>query len=141
MDPQARWRLAADALLLVHALFVVFVVIGLLLILLGGARRWRWVRNPWFRAAHLAAIAFVVLQAWLGRICPLTLWENALHARAGDAVYTGSFIARHVEALLYYDAPPWVFTVTYSVFGVLVAAAWWWVRPRPLTTLSAGKRD
>jgi hypothetical protein len=126
------YLLAADALLFLHAMFVVFVVAGLVLIFAGGVRGWRWVRNPWFRWAHLAAIAFVVVQAWLGRICPLTAWELALRERAGDAVYTGSFIAYWLDALLYYQAPAWVFTLVYSVFGALVLASWYVVRPRSI---------
>ncbi|MEE8306228.1 MAG: DUF2784 domain-containing protein, partial [Gammaproteobacteria bacterium] len=75
----------------------------------------------------------VVLQAWLGVLCPLTRIEVVLRARAGEAVYSGSFIAYWVERLLYYDAPPWVFSSLYTVFGVLVIASWLWVRPKPVS--------
>ena len=132
MEAGAWYRLAADALLALHAGFVVFVVGGLCLILVGGMRGWSWVRNPWFRLAHLAAIAVVVLQAWLGLVCPLTQWEMALRSRAGDAVYAGSFVAHWMQALLYYEAPLWVFAVCYTLFGLLVVLAWHWVRPRRL---------
>ena len=125
------YRIAADALLALHVAFVLFVVVGLALILFGAWRGWGWVRSPWFRVAHLAAIGVVVLQAWLGRICPLTIWEMALRERAGDATYTGSFIAHWLETLLYYDAPLWVFGLVYTAFGALVVASWVWVRPRP----------
>jgi hypothetical protein len=125
------YLLAADAILLTHVLFVVFVVAGLILIVLGRFRAWRWIRNPWFRYAHLAAIVVVVLQAWLGRICPLTIWEMALRAKAGAGGYEGSFISHWLQALLYYEAPAWVFTVCYTAFGLLVALTWFWVRPRP----------
>jgi hypothetical protein len=50
------YRGLADAVLVLHAGVVLFVVAGLALTLVGGALRWRWVRNFWFRAAHLAAI-------------------------------------------------------------------------------------
>lgn len=122
--------LAADAILLLHVIFVAFVVIGLLLIFAGKWRHWRWVHNFWFRLLHLLAIAYVVLQSWLGAICPLTIWEMQLRARAGDAVYSGSFIAHWLGQLLYYRAPEWVFIVIYTGFGALVAASWYWVRPR-----------
>ena len=56
------YLLAADAILVMHVLFVAFVVIGLLLIHLGKTRGWFWVRNPWFRLAHVAAIGVVTLQ-------------------------------------------------------------------------------
>ncbi len=107
-----------------------FVLFGLVLVIIGGLRSWAWVRNPWFRWAHLAAIGVVVLQAWLGVICPLTTWEMALRERAGDATYSGAFVAHWVESLLYYQAPAWVFGLAYTVFGVLVALAWFRVRPR-----------
>ena len=127
----ATWyRIAADAVLYLHALFVVFVVGGLLLVLIGKLRGWGWVHDRRFRIAHLTAIAVVVLQAWLGAICPLTQWEMALRARAGDATYGGAFIAHWVEELLYYRAPDWVFLVVYSAFAALVAASWYWVPPR-----------
>lgn len=122
---------AADTLLLVHVLFAAFALFGLLLILLGGTFSWSWVRNPWFRLAHLAGIAVVVLQSWLGVICPLTTWEMQLRARAGDAVYAGSFVSHWLEELLYYEAPAWVFIACYTAFGLLVLLGWFWVRPRP----------
>jgi len=126
----AYW-LAADLILVMHVAFVVFVVVGLLLICIGGPMQWRFVRNPWFRLTHLAAIAVVVLQVWLGSICPLTTWEMALRAKAGGATYDGAFIAHWLQGLLYYDAPAWVFTAVYSAFGLVVVASWWLVRPRP----------
>ena len=129
MEPVA-YAIAADLVLLAHTLFVAFVVFGLLLIVAGGPLGWSWVRNPWFRAAHLAGIGIVVLQAWAGIVCPLTTWEMALRARAGDAAYSGSFVGHWLEELLYYQAPPWVFAVAYTIFGVLVVLSWIWVRPR-----------
>ena len=128
------YRLAADLVLYLHVAFVVFVVAGLLLIVAGCFTGWQWIRNGWFRLAHLAAIIIVVLQAWLGVLCPLTTLEMWLRNKAGDAVYPGAFIAHWVEQFLYYDAPAWVFTLCYTAFGLLVAATWIWVRPRPLTT-------
>lgn len=126
----STYALLADAVLGVHVGFVAFVVIGLLAILAGGIRGWAWVRRPAFRIAHLAAIALVALQAWVGRICPLTILENELRRRAGESVYSGTFVGHWMEALLYYDAPMWVFTTIYTAFGGLVVAAWVFVRPR-----------
>jgi hypothetical protein len=130
MEDSVVYVIAADAILFTHALFVGFVVFGLLFILLGKLRSWAWVRNPWFRYAHLAGIGIVVLQSWLGAICPLTTWEMALREKTGGAVYSGAFVAHWLESILYYRAPEWVFIVCYSVFGALVAATWYWFRPR-----------
>lgn len=133
MNSRALYHLGADMVLLLHALFVVFVAVGLLLIVCGTVLGWSWIRNPWFRMAHLLAIAVVVLQAWFGVLCPLTTLETWLRHRAGDAPYAASFVAHWLEALLYYRAPPWVFTVCYTAFGFAVALSWYWVRPRPFS--------
>ena len=74
----------------------------------------------WFRIAHLAAIGFVVVQAWWGAMCPLTIWENQLRASASQTTYPGDFIPYWIGQLLYYDAPAWVFTLGYTLFAALV---------------------
>ncbi|MCK6371849.1 MAG: DUF2784 domain-containing protein [Gammaproteobacteria bacterium] len=124
------WGVLADLVLLVHASFVAFVVVGQLLVLIGLWRRWRWVRNRTFRLLHLGAIGVVVLQAWLGVLCPLTTLENALRVRAGEGAYAGSFIQHWLHRLIFYDAAGWVFTAVYSVFGALVALTWYYGRPQ-----------
>ncbi len=126
--------LLADLVLLVHAAVVAFVVTGLVLFLLGGLRGWRWVRNPWIRYTHLATIGVVVVQGWLGRLCPLTLWEHGLRRAAGQSPGERGFIEYWVGQLIYYDLPAWVFVLGYTVFAVLVVAAWWWLPPRRFTT-------
>ena len=130
MDSPTIFLLAADLILLLHVLFVAFVIIGLVLIFVGKFRVWSWIRNPWFRLIHLAAITIVVVQSWLGLICPLTTIEMALRSRAGDTVYSGSFISHWLESILYYDIPPWIFVVCYMAFAAVVAASWFWIRPR-----------
>ena len=119
----------ADLVLVLHASLVVFVVVGLVLIVIGNRRAWRWVNGLWFRLAHLAAIALVVAEAWLGVTCPLTALEFWLRTKAKATMYSGSFIEHWVSRVLYYDGPAWVFTVGYSLFGLLVAAAWWYFPP------------
>ena len=129
-DSQANLHaLLADGLLLLHFGFVLFVVLGLLLVAVGGWRHWRWIHNGWFRLAHLAAIAVVTAQAWLGRACPLTVLELWLRRRAGQAGFEGSFIEYWVGELLYYTAPPWVFVAAYTLFALLVLVAWFLVPP------------
>lgn len=121
--------LLADAILVVHVLFVCFVVFGLLAIYLGYELNWQWVRNLRFRLLHLVAIGIVVVQSWLGMICPLTVWEMALRKQAGAGTYAGSFIQHWLHQLLYYSAPDWAFMLLYSAFGLLVLASWFVVRP------------
>jgi hypothetical protein len=125
------YRSFADLVLITHVGFVAFVIMGLLLILCGGFCGWRWIRNPWFRAVHLAGIGLVVVQAWLGVICPLTTLEMYLREKAGDATYGETFIAHWLQKLLYYDEPPWVFALCYTLFGLAVVGSWLKFPPDP----------
>lgn len=124
------YSVLADVVLGVHALFVGFVVFGLGLILIGLQRQWRWVRNFWFRFAHLLAIGGVVLQSWLGILCPLTVWENQLRLLANEPFYRESFVAYWLHKVIFYRAEPWVFTVIYTLFGACVLASWIWGKPQ-----------
>jgi hypothetical protein len=126
------YLLLADAVLLSHTLIVAFVTLGLVATLIGGALKWQWVKNLWFRLSHLICIGVVVIQAWAGVVCPLTTLEMWLRSQAGQQIYSDSFISHWLNSLLYYDFPAWVFTVAYSSFGALVIASWFWVKPRSL---------
>jgi len=86
-----RHALAADAVLLLHGLFILFAVLGGLL-----AARWRWIA-----AVHLPAAAWA---AWIeasGGICPLTPLENRLRQLAGDTPYAGGFVEHYLLPLIY----------------------------------------
>ncbi|MBI5256256.1 MAG: DUF2784 domain-containing protein [Burkholderiales bacterium] len=129
MPAALPYQALADIVLALHLGVVAFVIAGLVLVVLGNLRGWRWVNAPGFRLAHLATIGFVAAQAWLGQDCPLTVLEMWLRARARGPTYQGSFIEHWLQRLLYYDAPAWVFTLGYTLFGLAVAAAWWYFPP------------
>jgi hypothetical protein len=120
----------ADLVVAVHVAYVSFVVVGLAAILLGAALGWNWVRNPWFRGIHLAAIVIVALEAVAGVDCPLTVWEDALRRSAGQEVVQQSFIGRWLHALIFYDFPPWAFTTAYVSFALVVLLTLFLVPPR-----------
>ena len=124
------YQLLADLVLVLHFGIVLFVVGGLLAIVAGNLLRWRWANAPWFRLLHIVAIGFVVLQSWLGQLCPLTTLESWLRVQGGGPAYSRSFIEHWVQRVLYWDAPFWVFTLVYTAFGLLVVAAWWYFPPR-----------
>jgi len=124
------YQLLADAVLVIHFGIVLFVVGGLVVVLAGNGLQWRWVNDWWFRLAHLAAIGFVVVQAWLGQLCPLTTLESWLRVQSGSASYTSSFVEHWLQRLIYHEAPLWVFTLAYTGFAMLVLLAWWRFPPR-----------
>ena len=118
--------LLADFLLVLHFSIVAFIAGGLVLVWIGAWRGWRWIRNPVFRYLHIAAIAFVALEAVLGYVCPLTLWEDLL--RGG--MRPESFVGRWVRRALYYDAPAWMFTVLYVGWAIATALTLFFVPAR-----------
>ena len=124
------YRFLADVVLVVHGGFVLFVIAGLVLTLVGWPLRWRWERNFYFRLAHLVAIVIVVGQAWGGVMCPLTTWESDLRIKAGQVPYDKSFMQDWVGDLLFYSGPPWVFTLCYTLFGIAVLVTFIFIRPR-----------
>jgi hypothetical protein len=83
--------LLADFLVAVHFAFLLFVVLGGLLVA-------RWPRATWL---HLPAAAWGAFIELSGGICPLTPWEQSLRRRAGQAGYTGGFIEHYLIPVLY----------------------------------------
>ena len=114
------YHFMADLVVILHAAYVSFVVLGLVLILAGVIRGWNWVRNFYFRIAHLVAIAIVCIEAVSGIVCPLTTLEDYLREKGGQATYAGNFLGYWAHQLIFFDAPPWVFTFCYLIFGLLV---------------------
>jgi hypothetical protein len=117
----------ADIILVIHFLFVLFVVGGLPLIWAGNWIGASFVRNRRFRLAHLAAILYVTAESLLGVVCPLTWLEDALRGRATE---TG-FIERWLHLILFHDLPEWVFLVAYVLFALLVVITFRLIPPQP----------
>lgn len=113
-------------ILAVHLVVIAFNIAGLVVIPLGAALRWRWVRILWWRLLHLALLAVVALQAALGRACFLTDWQDGL---TGGGVHD-PLIMRWVNSVIYWPLPMWAFTAGYlAVFGYVIAL-WVFVPPR-----------
>jgi hypothetical protein len=73
----------------------------------------------------LGAILFVAAESMLGLTCPLTAWEDTL--RGGQSA--GGFIERGIDRMIFYRAPPWMFTTAYVAFAALVLVTWIAVPP------------
>jgi hypothetical protein len=124
------YRLLADAALLFHAGYVLFVVLGLPVILLGAWRGWGWVRNFWFRLAHLLCMVIVGFEALAAIPCPLTVLERSLRSLAGQQSYPGEFLAYWAERLLYLNWPQWAFDTLHVSFSLVLLAVFVLVPPR-----------
>ena len=111
----------ADLIAIIHLGYVVFVILGFILILAGIFLKWKWIRNLWFRIIHLGAMVGVALEAILGINCPLTVLEFSLRYGVSPSDRRLSFVGELIHSILYYDAPTWVFTIIYAGFALLVA--------------------
>jgi hypothetical protein len=110
------FQLLADAVLALHVAIVLL--------------SWGWVNAPWFRLIHMATIAVVAGEAWIGFVCPLTTLEMWLRSQVHGVTYQGSFVEHWLQAILFWEAPAWVFAAAYSAFALAVAAAWRYFPPR-----------
>lgn len=116
--------LLADIILMAHGAVALFITVSLPVIWIGHFLGWRFVRNPWFRFSHLGLMGFVLLEALVGVLCPLTMVETTLRRLAGqaDPGYTQGFIVHWVDRLLFHDLEPWIFTAAYAAFFAAVVA-------------------
>jgi len=121
----------ADAVMLLHFAYVAFVVVGLLAVWAGYFLRWSFVRNFWFRLAHLGCMGVVVLESAFGVTCPLTTWELQFRLLAGGGqYYQSSFLQHWVHRVLFFRAGEDVFLIIYAAFFALLALSLWVVKPR-----------
>ena len=123
-------RLLADLVLVVHFAFILFVVLGGLLVL-------RW---PGVRWIHLPAAVWGAIVEFSGSVCPLTPLENALRAQAGEAGYAGDFVSRYVLPTLY---PAGLTRSAQLILGAIVVGlncavyVWVWRRRKTLAVRSS----
>jgi len=104
------YRLGADAVVVLHLAFVVFALLGGLVVL-----RWRWV--AWL---HVPAAAWAVLIEFAGWYCPLTPLENRLRSLGGEAGYTGGFVEHYVIPILYPDALTRTLQIALGTFALIL---------------------
>jgi hypothetical protein len=133
----------ADIVLVVHFAFVLFVLLGLIAIWVGGLLRWSWVRNFWFRLSHVLAIGIVVAESVGGMVCPLTTLEkNLRYAATGGETYADSFMQHWIHQLMFFEASQATFTTIYVIFFAAVLASFWVVKPRgPARQKSPGRNN
>jgi hypothetical protein len=132
----AMHSLLAQLILAVHLAVIAFNVAGLVVIPLGAALGWRFVRLRWLRLVHLGSLGVTAVQALAGRDCFLTDWQSALSGEAPQPLIT-----RFVNNLIYWPLPQWVFTAAYVGVFVYVVGLWWWVRPAAASSRTAGGRS
>lgn len=118
--------MAQTSVLALHLAVIAFNVAGCVLVPIGSWRRWSWIREFWWRLAHLLSLAGVASQALLGRSCFLTIWQRDV----SGASHVQPLIAGWINRLIYWPLPLWVFASAYVLVFAYVIALWLLVRPR-----------
>src|SRR4030066_655717 len=119
------YRLLADFLVATHFLWILFMVAGFALTLGGIFFKRRILNWFWFRTLHLAGIVYVGALSIQGKLCPLTIWENQLRAKADHAsTDSGSFIIHYIERLIYPEVNPVLLQVATITLGVFTHLAY-----------------
>jgi Protein of Unknown function (DUF2784) len=106
------YRVAADLVLVIHLLFIGFVVGGAFL-------TWRWPRVVW---VHLPAMVYGALIEFVGFTCPLTPLQNYLARRGGETAYHGGFISHYLVQVIYPRGLTRPIQIGLGLFVLLVAA-------------------
>ena len=130
MSSESAYAAGAIAILYAHFGIVAFNIFWLIAIPLGACRDWRFVRNIWWRSAHMASLAVVALQALDGRLCFLTILQDDFETRAGAALQAPSLLTRLVTNAIYWPLQLSTFVVIYCVGAAFAVASWWLVPPR-----------
>jgi hypothetical protein len=115
--------------LYLHFAVVVFNVFWIVAIPLGAWRGWNFISSVWWRGAHVIVLAVVALQAAVGALCFLTLWQSALLRAAGGSADERSLIETIVTRLIFWPLPLWAFVVIYLAAFAYTLAMWWLVPP------------
>lgn len=117
------YRLLADSVLILHLLFIGFVIFGGLLAL----------RFPWIAVAHIPAACWGILIEFTAGLCPLTHIEVELRRKAGDTGYSGSFIEHYLLPIIYpagltrdiqFGMAGFVILVNVTIYGILIYRLW-----------------
>ena len=139
---QNYYSILADVVVLLHFAFVAFIVLGFVVIWVGYFFRWAFVRNRYFRLAHLLAMGYVLAEALLGITCPLTNWEADLRRLAGESqIHTESFMEHWTHRLMFFDLKPETFTVIYAFVFVLIVLTYWVVKPEWTKAATSIRRE
>lgn len=131
----------ADLMVAIHVGYVGYVVVGQLVIWAGWAMGRQFVRNFWFRATHLLAIAIVAYEELMDIRCPLSVWEEYFREKAGQVPSGETFLGRMLHSLLFYDFDKSIFTAIYYTTLAVVLLTLVFCRPRLPFAKKAKKSD
>jgi hypothetical protein len=122
--------IAANLIAVAHLAYFLFIVGGMVAIVLALRRDVSWVRNPWFRILHVAAIYVVLAEEVTGLPCPLNVLQWGARQAAIGSTQASAGVGGLLDYLLYHTVSPLALDVMYWSFGVMVVVLLWVIPPR-----------
>ncbi len=114
------YALLSDVVVVIHFLYALTIIVGLVLIYAGKFLKWRFVRNPVFRLIHLTMIMIVAFESIFHIECPLTYIEYKLLSLAKIHHQNTPFIAGFINKILFWDLPNEFFDILYIGIAVVI---------------------
>ena len=129
---QSAWLkdVVADVIAATHIAYFIYVVGGCAAIVVGAMQQRKWVRNPWFRLSHLAAVYIVVFENVFNIQCPLNTAEWQLRSASQSAVEASSGVGGLLDTLLFHTIPGFALNVMYWCLAALLLIALIFIPPR-----------
>jgi len=119
-----------NLVIVVHLAYFVFVVGGFFCILIGARLGWKWIRNPWFRIAHLLSVFIVLVEDRLAVNCTLNVLESSLRSPGGEAAQAPAEPISVLDQLLHHTISERVLDALYWTLGPLLVLLLFLVRPK-----------
>ena len=115
----------SEIVLLFHFSIFLFIIISFILIPLGYQKKWKWVKNKYYRLIHLVLMGIIFIETILGFMCPLTTLENFLR----NDIEINNKITQIIHQIMYWDLPSYQFIILYLLSLLYLIFLWLFFKP------------
>ncbi len=117
--------LFSEIVLLFHFSIFLFIILSFILIPLGYHKKWKWVKNKYYRLIHLILMGIIFIETILGFMCPLTILENFLR----NDIEINNKITQIIHQVMYWDLPTYQFIILYLLSLLYLIFLWFFFKP------------
>ena len=115
----------SEIVLLFHFCIFLFIITSFIFIPLGYHKKWKWVKNKYYRLIHLVLMGIIFIETILGFMCPLTILENFLR----NDIKINNKITQIIHQIMYWDLPTYQFIILYLLSLLYLIFLWFFFKP------------
>ena len=115
----------SEIVLLFHFCIFLFMILSFFLIPLGYYKKWKWVKNKYYRLIHLVLMGIILIETILGFMCPLTMLENFLR----NNIEINNKITQIIHQIMYWDLSTYQFIILYLLSLLYLIFLWFFFKP------------